>query len=162
GRASFGQEALAVGRPPRTGCRSYRIPVPGATSSRPPCCSCDLCGVCCSVAPPDGAPACHAQTETTTTTTDDRLSHRPGPGLVGDTLAKANKIVDIDRITLGQTWVIPGAPTVRPAPAATAKAPMAALPPKPVVSVKVVARGLPPSYVVEPDDTSSKVAARFK
>src|SRR5207244_812833 len=38
-------------------------------------------------------------------------------GLSVDTLANANKIVDIDRITLGQSLVIPGAPTPPPAPA---------------------------------------------
>src|SRR5207253_289201 len=64
-------------------------------------------------------------------------------GLSVDALAKANKIVNLDRITLGQSLVIPGAPPTSPPPTATAttKTPVAALALKSIVSVKVVAGG---------------------
>src|SRR5436190_19231842 len=60
-------------------------------------------------------------------------------GITVDALAKANKVANLDRITLGQSLVIPGAPPPPPppAPVAAPKPPAAASPPTPILSLQL-------------------------
>ena len=82
-------------------------------------------------------------------------------GVTVDVLAKANKITNVDKITLGQALTIPGVPV-----ALGTAPPVASLPLKPIVAVKapaqVVEPGLAPTYVVQAGDSAKKLAARFK
>src|SRR4051812_4029460 len=68
-------------------------------------------------------------------------------GVTADALAKANKITNLDRVTLGQVLAVPGAaPVATPPLAPKVIVPVPALNLKPIAAVKavVVEPGLPP------------------
>ncbi|MDQ1395403.1 MAG: hypothetical protein QOG64_662 [Acidimicrobiaceae bacterium] len=90
-------------------------------------------------------------------------------GVSVDALARANGIRNPDRVAAGRVLKVPAPvkktpvtkapPAKKPAPPAPKAGPItAAL--KPIVSVHIVAGGLPPVDIVRPGDTASKIATR--